>query len=62
MLGAWLAVRCPREFDHLMRRAGGLWDPGSKRWLIEQRRIGPLVVSSDATPIPCSDALGWSWT
>ena len=26
-----------------MRRAGGQWDPGGKRWLIERRRIGPVI-------------------
>ena len=42
-LGALITVRCPRDFDHLMRQAGGEWDPGSRRWLIERRRIGPLL-------------------
>ena len=42
-LGAMIAVRCPSDFDHLMRRAGGLWEPGSRRWLIEHRRIGPVI-------------------
>jgi hypothetical protein len=42
-LGAMVAVRCPRDFDPLMRQAGGVWEPGSRRWLIERRRIGPLV-------------------
>jgi hypothetical protein len=41
--GALIAVRCPHDLDHLMRRAGGQWEPGSRRWLIERRRIGPLV-------------------
>jgi hypothetical protein len=26
-----------------MLKAGGLWEPSSRRWLIEPRRIGPLV-------------------
>jgi len=39
----WIAVRCPQGFDPLMRRAGGLWEAGSQRWLIERRRLGPLV-------------------
>jgi hypothetical protein len=38
-----VAVRSPRDFDPLMRQAGGVWEPGSRRWLIERRRIGPLV-------------------
>jgi hypothetical protein len=43
MLGGMVAVRCPHEFYQVMRQAGGLWEPGSRRWLIERRRIGPLV-------------------
>jgi len=39
----WVAVRCPQDLDHLMRKAGGLWESGSRRWLIERRRIGPLI-------------------
>jgi len=39
----WVAVRCPSEFEPIVRRAGGIWEPGSKRWLVERRRIGPLV-------------------
>ena len=42
-LWRWVTVRCPHELDPLMRRAGGLWEPGSRRWLIEQRRIGPVL-------------------
>ncbi len=42
-LGGWITVRCPSGFDHLMRKAGGLWEPGSRRWLIERRRIGPVI-------------------
>jgi hypothetical protein len=42
-LGAMIAVRCPRELVPLMRQAGGQWEPGSRRWLIERRRMGPLV-------------------
>ena len=42
-LGGMVAVRCPRELDPVMRRAGGMWEPGSRRWLIEQRRIGPVL-------------------
>ena len=26
-----------------MDQAGGQWEPGSRRWLIEPRRIGPLI-------------------
>jgi hypothetical protein len=42
-LGAMVAVRCPRDLDPLMRKAGGMWEPGSRRWLIERWRINPLI-------------------
>jgi hypothetical protein len=43
MLGGMVAVRCPAELAPLMQKAGGSWEPGSKRWLVEQRRLGPLI-------------------
>ena len=43
MLGTKVAVRCPHEFDDLMRKAGGMLEPGSRRWLIVRRRIGPVI-------------------
>jgi hypothetical protein len=43
LLGGMIAVRCPHEFNPLMQRAGGVWEPGSRRWLIERRRIGPVI-------------------
>jgi hypothetical protein len=42
-LGTLVAVRAPRELDGIFRRAGGVWEPGSRRWLIERRRIGPVI-------------------
>lgn len=42
-LGGWITVRCPREFAPVMIRAGGQWEPGTRRWLIERRRIGPVL-------------------
>ena len=35
MLGAMVAVRCPQEFAGIILHAGGLWEPGSRRWLVE---------------------------
>jgi hypothetical protein len=26
-----------------MKKAGVQWEPGSRRWLIERRRLGPLI-------------------
>jgi hypothetical protein len=39
----WVMVRCPRQYDDLMRSADGTWDPGARQWLIERRRIGPVI-------------------
>ena len=27
----------------VMRPAGGVWEPGNRRWLIERRRINPVI-------------------
>ena len=51
-LGKLIAVRAPREMDALFRRAGGAWEPGSRRWLIERRRIGPVIRALRATTDP----------
>src|SRR5579863_3066471 len=40
---AWVAIRCPTDLAPIMRKSGGIWEPGSKRWLVERRRIGPVV-------------------
>jgi hypothetical protein len=46
-------VRCPRELDAVMRRAGGqVWEPGSRRWLVEPRRIGPVIRELQRTTDP----------
>ena len=42
-LGSMVAVRCPVDLAPIMRRAGGMWEPGTRRWLIERRRIGPVL-------------------
>lgn len=42
-LGRLVTVRCPRELDPLVRQAGARWEPASRRWLVEPRRVGPLV-------------------
>jgi hypothetical protein len=41
--GVWVAVLCPRDIEPLVPKAGGIWEPGSKRWLVKRRRMGPLV-------------------
>jgi hypothetical protein len=47
----WVMVRCPRDYDELMRRAGGVWEPGA-RWLVERRRIGPVIRELESTVDP----------
>jgi hypothetical protein len=42
-LGGWVSIHCPRAHDGLMGGAGGLWEPGSRQWLLEPRRIGPVI-------------------
>ena len=38
-----VAVRCPQDFAHILQRAGGMWEPGSRRWLVTRHRIGPVI-------------------
>jgi hypothetical protein len=57
-LGAMVTVRCPQDYDPLMRQAGGVWEPGSRRWLIERRRIGPLVRNLRAATDPLFRRVG----
>jgi hypothetical protein len=42
-LGRQVAVRCPKELEHILQRAGAVWEPGSRRWLVQRRRIGPVI-------------------
>jgi hypothetical protein len=35
--------RLPVGNPNRLVRAGGQWEPGSRRWLIERRRIGPVI-------------------
>ena len=57
-LGGWISVRCPRDYDGLMRHAGAQWEPGSRRWLIERRRIGPVIRALERTVDPLFRAAG----
>lgn len=47
--GKLVAIRAPREIDPIFQRAGGVWEPGSRSWLIERRRIGPVIRALRAT-------------
>jgi hypothetical protein len=51
-LGKQIAVRCPKELAHILQQAGGQWEPGSKRWLIERRRICPVIRRLERTVDP----------
>jgi hypothetical protein len=42
--------------------AGAVWEPGSWRWLIEQRRIGPVIRQLQRATDPLFAASGWTWT
>jgi hypothetical protein len=57
-LGGMVAIRCPSEFAHIMRRAGGLWEPGSRRWLVQRRRIGPVIRALERTTDPLFRLVG----
>jgi hypothetical protein len=48
----WVMVRCPQQYDELMCRAGAIWEPGARQWLIERRRIGPVIRELEHTVDP----------
>ena len=50
--GSTVAVTCPRDFDPVMRRAGGQWQRATRVWLLERRRLGPVVRALRATTDP----------
>jgi hypothetical protein len=50
-LSGWITVRCPRDYDCLM-------EPGSRRWLIECRRIGPVIRRLERSVAPLFRAAG----
>jgi hypothetical protein len=41
-----------------MHHTGGQWEPGSRRWLIERRRIGPVIRALERTVDPLFRAAG----
>ena len=43
MFGSMVEARCPSELAPLMRKAGGMWEPAGRRWLLMRRRVGPLI-------------------
>jgi hypothetical protein len=51
-------VRCPRQYDELMRGAGGVWEPSARQWLIEPRRVGPVIRAFKRTTDPLFRQVG----
>jgi hypothetical protein len=52
-LGRMVAVRCQKEPAHIVQRARRrLGEPGSRRWLVERRRVGPLIGALEAATDP----------
>jgi hypothetical protein len=43
-----VAIRCPRKLAHIVERAGGVWEPGTRRWLIRRKRMGTLIRALEA--------------
>jgi hypothetical protein len=59
-LGRLVAVRCPAELEHILRRAGAKWEPDSRRWLVRRQRIASVVRALEAATDRCSAASGRS--
>ena len=59
-LDGMVAIRCPQDFVPILQWAGGVREPGSHRWLVERRRVGPSLrratgMAPDARLAPVSD-------
>jgi hypothetical protein len=60
MLGGMVALRCPGDFVPILKRAGAMWEPGSRRWLVERRRIGPVIRALEKATDPLFRHAGMS--
>jgi hypothetical protein len=58
-LGKLVAVRCPAELAHILRCAGAMWEPGSRRWLVQWRRIGPVIRALERATDPLFRHVGF---
>ena len=58
VLGGRIAIRCPHDLDDPMRRAGRRWEPETRQWLIERRRMGPVIRNLRRDPDPLLSARG----
>jgi len=41
-----------------MRRAGAVWEPAARQWLVERRRIGPVLRELERTVNPSFRRVG----
>jgi hypothetical protein len=57
-LGNQIAIRCPAELAHILRRAGAIWEPSSRRWLVQRRRIGPVIRAFERATDPLFRRVG----
>ena len=55
-----MAVRRPKELAHIVQRAADVWEPGSRRWLIDRRRVGPVIRALDREADPLFRQAGMS--
>jgi hypothetical protein len=60
MLDGMVALRCPEDFVPIVKRAGATWEPGSGRWLVECRRIGPVIRALERVTDPLFRQAGMS--
>ena len=58
--GHMVAVRCPQEFDHILQHAGGMWEAGTRRWLVTRHRIGPVIRALERETDPLFRQAGMS--
>ena len=58
MLGKLVTVRCPKELAYILRRSGAVGGPGSRRWLVQRRRIGPVIRALERATDPLFRRVG----
>jgi hypothetical protein len=57
LLGKQIAVQCPKELAHILQRAGAVWEPGSRRWLVQRRRIRLVIRALERATDPRAGCL-----
>ena len=58
--GRMVAVRCPQELAHILQRAGGVWEPGTRRWLVTRHGSGPVIRALERETDPLFRQAGMS--